>query len=180
MGKAFADIDQRANEAFLPKLTPAQASKVRDAATARRQAMAEVIFKEIQKGLAALPATDPSLKQVDMVIGAINAWPASAASLKPRFQEAAQARRADILAAVNKAESGSMKGRIYESRAGHKLEFVDGSRIFFGQGGGTSAGTYTEEKDGRVVLTLGQQSTGWRREGRELVGPGDMSLTRSK
>jgi hypothetical protein len=180
MSNAFADIDQRANEAFLPKLMPAQASKVRDAATARRQAVADVLFKEWQKGLSDLKENDSSLKQVDMALGAINTWPASAASFKPRFQEAAQARRATILAAVNKAESGSMKGRIYESRAGHKLEFVDGSRIFFGQGGGTSAGTYTEEKDGRVVLTLGQQSTVWRREGRELVGPGDMALTRSK
>jgi hypothetical protein len=178
----FTDIDQRANEAFLSRLSPGQAAKVRDAATARRQTVSEIMLKEFQKGLAALPTNETSLKQVDMSLGVFNAWPVNAAAFKPRFQEAAQARRAEILAVVNRAESGSLQGRIYEAASGMlKLEFVDRNRVFASQSGGqATAGTYTEEKDGRVVVTLNQQSSVWSREGRQLKGGSDVVLSRTK
>lgn len=99
---AFADIDQYADGAFLSRLSPAQAGRVRDAAGARRQAVAEPMFNQMHKALAALPATEPSLQQVDGMLGVINAWPASAAAFKPRFQEAAQARRAAIQSVIDK------------------------------------------------------------------------------
>jgi hypothetical protein len=179
---AFTDIDQRANEAFLSRLSPGQAAKVRDAATARRQTVSEIMLKEFQKGLVALPTNETSLKQVDMSLGVFNAWPVSAAAFKPRFQEASQARRAEILAVVNRAESGSLQGRIYEAASGMlKLEFVDRNRVFASQSGGqATAGTYTEEKDGRVVVTLNQQSSVWSREGRQLKGGSDVVLSRTK
>jgi len=167
----FADIDRRAQEAFLPNLPPAQAARVRDAAQARRQALADTLFKDMSARLAALPETDASLHQVNGALAGIGAWPASAAAFKPKFQELTQARRAAILAAVNKAEAGPLRGRLYASQSGRlKLEFVDATRVFATQGGATAAGTYTEEKDGRVVLAINQQSWVMNREGRQLTG----------
>ena len=176
----FGDIDRRANEAFLPNLPAAQAAKVRAAASARRQALADALLKEAAPMYAALPENQESIDQINRTLAAINAWPPSAASFKPKFQELAQARRAAILTAVNKAEAGPLQGRIYASASGRaKLEFVDGTRVFATQGSATAAGTYTEEKDGRVVLAVNQQSWVMNRVGRQLTGWAE-PLTRIK
>lgn len=167
----FADIDRRAQEALLPNLPAPHAARVRDTANARRQAVADTLLKDMTAKLAALPETDASLHQVNEALAGIAAWPASAAAFKPKFQELAQARRTAILATVDKAEAGPLRGRIYASQSGRaKLEFVDATRVFASQGGATAAGTYTEEKDGRVVLAVNQQSWVMSREGRQLTG----------
>lgn len=176
---AFADIDQRANETFLSNLLAAHAARVRETVTARRQAVADILFKSTQEKLAALPTTDPSLRLIDEILAAYNAWPASAAAFKPRFQEAARARRSVVLAAVTKAEAGPMRGRIYESAGGFKLEFVDRTRISVTWNGQTTTGTYTEEKDDRIVVSFNQQSWVLSREGRQLAG-GEALLSRTR
>lgn len=177
---AFADIDRRANEPLLPNLQKAHADSVRAAAGKRREAIADSLFKTTQARLAALPETDASLQLIDQELESYADWPASAAAFRPRFQDAARARRSVVLAAVNKAEAGAMRGRIYESENGRfKLEFVDRTRAFATRLGTTTAGTYTEEKDGRIVVTLDGRSWVLSRVGRRLVG-GDELLTRVK
>ena len=105
--------------------------------------------------------------------------PASAAEHRTRFQEAIEARRTVILAAVNRAESGSMRGRVYQG-GGVELEFVDRTRAVMKMGGGQAvAGTYTEERDGRVIVTMNNQALVLAREGRTLTG-GPVALRRTK
>ncbi|HEY9566894.1 MAG TPA: hypothetical protein VIR38_02290, partial [Thalassobaculum sp.] len=73
----------------------------------------------------------------------------------------------------------SLRGWHYADRQGRmKLEFVDRTRVFVTDARGqTAAGTYTEEKDGRVVVTLPGQSVVLTREGRRLLG-GPVELRR--
>jgi len=177
---AFDDIDRRADEGFLPNLPAAEAALVREAAAARRQAVGEPLLGQIEAKLAGLPATDAGLREIDQALAGFDAWPASAGAFKARARQAAAARRDVVLAAVTKAEAGPLRGRVYESEGGgFKLEFVDRTRVFATVGGSTVAGTYTEEADGRVVVSLGGQAPVFRREGRQLVG-GDGALNRVK
>jgi hypothetical protein len=177
---AFLAIDREAPEALLRILPPANAGRVRAAADAQRQKTAEALVPAFQQELAALPETQEGIDMIDGTIKpSLAAWPQSAAGFKPRFAEAAEARRAAILAVVNRAERGSLRGRVYESRGGFSLEFVDRTRVFFKQGQQTAAGTYTEEADGRVVVTVNNQSMVLAREGRKLTG-GPTDFTRTK
>ncbi len=178
---AFLAIDRAAPDALLRILPPPNAEKVRAAADAQRQKTADELFSSFQQELAALPQTQEGIDRIDDTIKpALAAWPQSSAPYKPRFAEAADARRAAILAVVNRAERGSLRGRTYESAAGFSLEFVDRTRVFFKHGGGqTAAGTYTEEGDGRVVVTVNNQSMVLAREGRKLTG-GPTDFTRTK
>jgi len=168
---AFAQIDQAADGNLLRQLPQAQAARVHDAAQARRQVVADALFSDMTTKLGALPATDAALDSVDAALRSIAAWPASAAPFKPRFEEGARKRRAEILAAVDKAEAGAMRGRVYETGdKAHRFEFVDRTRVFVHEPGHTAAGTYTEEKDGRIVVTVNGESTVLTREGRRLNG----------
>jgi hypothetical protein len=171
---AFASIDQRANVAFLPQLPPASAAKVRAAANARREAVADTLFKSMKAKLGALPATDESIQAIDReVLPGIRGWPASANAVKPRFEAAATERRKAILDAVTRAERGSMRGRIYADASGRmKMEFVDRKRVFLTQPGGqTIAGTYEEEGDNRVLVSVAPNPTMvLTREGKQLLG----------
>lgn len=178
--QAFAAIDRQASDQVLRLLPPANAGKVRAAADAQRQKAADALYTAFQQELAALPQTQEGIDRIDGTIKpALAEWPPSTAPYKPRFAEAADARRAAILAVVNRAERGSLRGRVYESPAGFSLEFVDRTRVFFKQGGQTAAGTYTEENDGRVVVTVNSQSMVLAREGRKLTG-GPTDFTRTK
>jgi hypothetical protein len=178
--EAFAAIDRAVPDALLRILPPPNAEKVREAAEAQRKKAADALFASFQQELAALPQTQEGIDRIDETIKpALAAWPQSTAPYKPRFAEAADARRSAILAVVNRAERGSLRGRIYESNAGFSLEFVDRTRVFFKQGGQTAAGTYTEEGDGRVVVTVNNQSMVLAREGRKLTG-GPTDFTRTK
>jgi hypothetical protein len=178
---AFAAIDRAAPDALLRILPPANAEKVRAAADAQRQKAADALFASFQQELSALPQTQEGLDAIDGTIKpSLAAWPQSAVPFRPRFAEAADARRTAILAVVNRAERGSLRGRTYESAAGFSLEFVDRTRVFFKHGGGqAAAGTYTEEGDSRVVVTVNNQSMVLAREGRKLTG-GPTDFIRTK
>lgn len=178
--EAFAAIDREVPDVLLRILPPANAEKVRAAADQQRQKAADAVFATFERELAALPQTQAGIDTIDDTMKpALAAWPPSAVPYRQRFAEAADARRAAILAVVDRAERGSLRGRTYESRMGFALEFVDRSRVFFKQGGQTAAGTYSEESDGRVVVTVNNQSMVLTREGRKLIG-GPTDFTRTK
>jgi hypothetical protein len=178
--EAFAAIERAAPDALLRLLPPPNAEKVREAAEAQRSKAADALFATFQRELAALPQTQEGIDRIDNTIKpALADWPQSAAPHRPRFAEAADARRVAILAVVDRAERGSLRGRTYESQMGFALEFVDRTRVFFKQGGQTAAGTYAEEGDGRVVVTVNNQSMVLTREGRKLTG-GMTDFTRTK
>ncbi|MFN7022697.1 MAG: RusA family crossover junction endodeoxyribonuclease, partial [Phycisphaerales bacterium] len=100
------------------------------------------------------------------VLPGVRAWPASANEEKARFEQEAVGRRAEIVARLNRAESGALRGRVYEGD-GVTFEFVDRTRVFVKSPlGQTLAGTYTEERDGRIVVTLNNESMVLSREGR--------------
>lgn len=100
--KAFADIDMRMDEAILPRLTPEQAHRVREAAQARRVTVAEALFSEWQTTLNALPTELSSLEKTEALEVVVRSWPASANAFKPRFLEAIEAKRVAISTSVKK------------------------------------------------------------------------------
>lgn len=173
-------IDRAADERALRLLPEQNAAKVREAASAQRKKTADALFGPFQQVLARLPATQDGLDAIDGEVRPMLAgWPASAAEYRPRFQEAIEARRTAILAAVNRAEAGSMRGRVYQG-GDIELEFVDRTRAVMKMGGGQAvAGTYTEERDGRVIVTMNNQALVLAREGRTLTG-GPVTLRRTK
>jgi hypothetical protein len=146
----------------------------------QRKKTADTIFGPFQQTLARLPTTQDGLDAIDGEIRPMLAeWPASAAEHRTRFQEAVEARRTVILAAVNRAESGSMRGRVYQG-GGVELEFLDRTRVVMKMGGGQAVtGTYTEERDGRVIVTMNNQALVLTREGRTLTG-GPVTFRRTK
>jgi hypothetical protein len=175
----FGAIDQAADPRVLSVLAPASAGKVREAAAAQRKKLAEALVPALRQKLAALPASDASLLAIDAdVLPGIAGLPASAAAEKPRLEAVVTERRNAILAAVNRAELGALRGRVYEG-SGAALEFVDHTRVFLKMGSDTAAGTYTEERDGRVVVTINNNATVLTREGRRLLG-GPVVFTRTK
>lgn len=176
----FAEIDGIADERVLRVLTADQAGQVRAAAAVRRKALADQILVPFRRQLAGLPNADESLDVIDQeVLSGIRAWPASANEEKARFEQEAVGRRAEIVARLNRAESGALRGRVYEGD-GVTFEFVDRTRVFVKSPlGQTLAGTYTEERDGRIVVTLNNESMVLSREGRRLVG-GPVVLRRTK
>lgn len=179
-GDAFAAIDRAADERALRLLPEQNAAKIREAAVTQRKKTADTMFGPFQQTLARLPTTQDGLDAIDGEIRPmLAAWPASAAEHRTRFQEAVEARRTVILAAVNRAESGAMRGRVYEA-GGVELEFIDRTRVVMKIGGGQAvAGTYTEERDGRVIVTMNSQALVLTREGRTLTG-GPVTFRRTK
>src|SRR5690606_13746546 len=126
------------------------------------------------------PVEDASIDNLDgPTLAYVRQSLAPAPTLQPLFQKEVATRRAEIIAALDKAEAGALRGRHYADRHGQvKLEFVDRTRIFMTMPDGqTAAGTYTEEKDGRVVVTLPDSSTVLTRTGRRLTG-GPVELRR--
>jgi hypothetical protein len=177
--EAFAAIDARAGEQVLRILPEQNAAKVRAAAEAQRKRNAEAMLPGYQRELAALPQTQESLDLIDgrLKPGLAN-WPQSAAAHRQPFVEATEARRAAIRAAVNRAEAGPLRGRVYEGGM-FELEFVDRSRVFLKSMGQTAAGTYAEERDGRIIVTVNNQSMVLAREGRTLTG-GPVTFRRTR
>ncbi len=173
--EGFVHIDRATDDRLLRLLPPPTAAKVRDAAARARKDVADKLFDATKAQLAALPATDDSLDQIeDHILPAIASWPASAGAEKARFIEAANGRKAAILEAVNRAEAGPMRGRVYEAPGGFgKLEFVDRSRVVFTVGDQSRAGTYEEQRDGRIFVTIPPDGTlVLTREGARLTGAG--------
>jgi len=170
---AFNNIATQVNSPLLRRLPPAQASRVRAAADAKAETVGNALMPAFQKNLADLPVEDASIDSLDgPTLAYVRQSFAPAPAVRTRFEQAAAARRAEIVAALTKAEAGSMRGRHYADRAGRiKMEFVDRTRVFvIAPEGQTAAGTYTEEKDGRVVVTLPNTSMVLTREGRRLTG----------
>lgn len=176
----FVAIDRAADERLLRLLPEPNAAKVREAASAQRKKTADALFGPFQQALARLPTTQDGLDAIDGELRpSLAGWPASAAEHRSRFQEALETRRTVILAAVNRAESGAMRGRVYQG-SGVELEFLDRTRVVMKVGGGQAVtGTYTEERDGRVIVTMNNQALVLAREGRTLTG-GPVSLRRTK
>jgi len=173
--QSFAALDRHVDERLLRQLPPAEASKVRAAATERRKTLTDALLKALQADLAAQPETDETLDQIDgTLIPAIQRWPVSINTEKPRFLEIVKARRDAILATINRAEAGSLRGRVYEAPGGMaKLEFVDRRRVVFTRGGEAKAGTYEEDSNGRILVTIPPDGTTvLTREGTRLTGAG--------
>jgi hypothetical protein len=174
----FAALDAVATPQTLAALRPAEAAQVSAALAARRRAITEAALAEFRRALAALPLTDEGLGRIeDTMQPALDALPRSAAAERARLAVVVQERRAAILAAVNRAEAGPLRGRIYENEA-LRLEFAAGGRAVVTLPGAPPAGgTYTEDPEGRVFLEVNGQSLVFLREGRRLVA-GPMLLTR--
>lgn len=174
----FRKLEEMSGNAVLALLPPDAAGQVREAAEARRRQVTAAILPAFRRELGALPDTDDSLRRIDdEVQPEIDGLPASAAEAKAALTEAANQRRAAILAAVNRAEAGSLRGRIYEGPL-LKIEFIDRSRVIAtGMMGPSAAGTYTEESDGRAIVEVNGQSMVFTREGRRLVS-GPITLQR--
>ncbi|WP_135467741.1 hypothetical protein [Crenalkalicoccus roseus] len=175
--EAFGRLDRLAAEGVLRLLEPEGAGRVQEAAAARRRSVAEALLPAFRRELAALPQTEEGMAAIDdLLLPGIAAWPASAAAEKAQFAELAGAHRAVILAAIERAEAGPLRGRIYEGEL-LRIEFVDRSRVVVTPTGGVpAAGTYTEEGN-RVFVTVNALSTVFSREGRRLVG-GPLALRR--
>ncbi len=177
---AFNNIAVQTNPQLLKRLPPAEAARVRSAADAKAERVAEALLPIFERTLADLAVSDESVDALEgPILADIRQSMASAPSVRSRFEEAAAARRAEIVAALTKAEAGPLRGRHYaDPKIGMKLEFVDRERVFVTTPDGqTAAGTYTEEKDGRVVITLPGSSTVLTREGGRLIG-GPIALRR--
>jgi len=170
--EAFADIEARSAPQLAGLLPPAQASRIREAAEARRRAVADALHRDFTAELAKLPEDDASLDRLDQAREAIGRWPTQAAAEAQRFRQAADERRGAILAAVNRKEAGRLSGRVYQSPNGQdRLEFVDRSRVLVSSGGHTMPASYVEEKDGRISITGGNDmAITLEREGRRLRG----------
>ncbi len=177
---AFNNIATQVNSPLLRRLPPAQASRVRAAADAKAETVGNALMPAFQKNLADLPVEDASIDNLDgPTLAYVRQSLAPAPAVRTRFEQAVAARRNEIVGALTKAEAGAMRGRHYADRAGRiKMEFVDRTRVFVtAPDGQTAAGTYTEEKDGRVVVTLPNTSMVLTREGRRLTG-GPVELRR--
>ena len=168
---AFADIEARSAPQLAGLLSPAQSTRIREAADARRGTVAESLHKSFIADLAKLPEDEASLERIDEARDAIGNWPPPAADQAARFRKAAEDRRATILAAVNRKEAGPVAGRVYRSSNGlQKLEFVDRSRVLISSGEQTMPASYVEEKDGRISITGPDMAVTLAREGRVLRG----------
>ena len=169
---AFQDLEQRSNAAILPMLEAGHADAILAAVRARREEVAGILTARMKDQLKGLDETQASIDAIDReVLPWLKSLPAGTEAMKAQLTELATARRAAILEEVEDDESGSLKGRVYQADDGDaKLEFVDKERVFASIGGQTAAGTYTQEKDGRIVLTVNGQSQVVQREGRRIVG----------
>ncbi|WP_337876943.1 hypothetical protein [Elioraea sp.] len=177
---AFAQIDAIADERALRAIAPEDAARVREAAASRRGQVGRELMARFQQQLASLPIEEASLDMIDaQVLPEIARWPDSAASQRARFAQAAAERRREVLDRLNRAEAGPLEGRVYGNQA-LTVEFVDGARVFVkDRAGQTTAGTYAEEADGRVIVTVNGQANVFTREGRRLVN-GPMRLVRAR
>jgi hypothetical protein len=176
----FDALDRILPAAALDLLPPEQVTALKQAAAERRGRIAEAALPGFRTELGRLPATEEGLATIDdQVLPGIAAFPASAEAEKARFAAVAQERRAAILATVNRAEAGPMRGRIYEGDM-VRIEFLDRSRVVLSVPGAPPVpGTYAEEADGRVSITAGQMSMVMTREGRRLLA-GPVAVRRVK
>ncbi|WP_333673360.1 hypothetical protein [Elioraea tepidiphila] len=163
---------------FVTALRDLPTAEIEAAIAARRAAMREEMSAELVAGIGRTPADETGFAALDQMTDR-----RVLALLTPEQQgavtAAATARRAALVTRLKRAESRSLRGRVYEGD-GVSFEFVDRTRVFVKSVlGHTLAGSYTEERDGRVVVTLNAESVVLAREGKRLVG-GPTLLTRTK
>ncbi|MCO5119289.1 MAG: hypothetical protein M9951_06600 [Burkholderiaceae bacterium] len=169
---AFDDLERRMNVAILPALEAKHSEAILAAARARREEVTGILLARMEDNLKGLDDTQASIDAIDReVMPWIGSLPAGTEAMKAKLTDRATARRAEILEEVEDDESGDLEKRVYQSDNGQtKLEFVDDDRVFATAHGQTVAGTYTQEKDGRIVLTLDGQSRVVKREGQRIKG----------
>jgi len=169
---AFDDLERRMNVAILPALDAGHSDAILKAAGTRREEVSRILMARMEDNLEGLDETQASIDAIDrQVMPWVKSLPVGTEAMKTKLTELAIARRSEILEEVEEDESGDLEERVYQSDNGHlKLEFVDDERVFASTGGQTVAGTYTQEKDGRIVLTLDGQSKVVNREGRRIEG----------
>lgn len=171
---AFDALDRLTEPRLLGLLADTQRAELAAAATKRREEVGVRVLADLSRSLAALPVREDSLDVIDgRVVPGVRAWPASASVERTKAEAAAKARRDELVARLNRAEAGSLRGRAYAAE-GTELEFVDRTRVFVKAMGQTIAGTYREESDGRVVVTVGPNAVVFSREGKRLVGAGEV------
>lgn len=164
--------------AFPPPGAPSEAARrIERAATERVQAIGEASLREFRRQLAQLPVEQQSLDGLDQLLREFEGarpqpW---VAAWVPRVAELVRAQRADLLAALNRQETGSFAGRVYEGQ-GIRVEFLDARRAVVTRFGAASLVPAEEIGDGRVVLALDGRQVVATREGRRLVGLGPALL----
>lgn len=171
--ETFALLDEVAPGRLLALLPEHEEERLRAAAAERRRTLAATLLPEFRQELAALPQTDEALIEIDEgLLPVLETWPESAATERALFEQMAQERREAILAAVNRAQAGPLRGRVYEGPFA-KVEFIDASRVIATAGGAPpTAGTYEEIGDGRVIVTVNNEPLVFTREGARLIsGP---------
>ncbi|WP_439580457.1 hypothetical protein [Elioraea sp.] len=171
--ETFALLDQIASDRLLALLPEAQAERLRAASAERRRTVAATLLPRLRQELAALPETDDALIGIDQeLLPQLASWPDSAAAERDMFKQAARERREAILAAVNRAQAGPLRGRVYEGPFA-KVEFIDANRVIATAAGAPpTAGTYEEIGDGRVIVTVNNEPLVFTREGARLIsGP---------
>ncbi len=140
-------------------------------------AVAEGALGEMERELAAMPATDETLMMLRRRGVPEEAWPGAAELTRQRFIAAIRAREGEIRSVVNAAEAGPLAGRSYALRDGRmRLEFEEEGRVVLTERGteGKVAGTYEEATGDRILITLPDRNYVLQREGRRLDGGGLM------
>lgn len=171
--ETFAALDAVAGERLLALLPEAQAARVRAAVSERRRTVAASLLPKFRQELAAMPQTDEALMAIDdELLPQLATWPDSASGERAVFEQAAKERREAILAAVNRAQAGPLRGRTYEGPFA-KVEFIDATRVIATAGPNPpTAGTYEEIDGGRVIVSVNNDAIVFTREGARLVsGP---------
>ncbi len=179
--ESWRRLEPMADSRLTTLLNEPDARRMQQAVAAKRAAIEAQTVAELQEALTALPLTDDGLQKLDGTLRpGLRALPFNSPVVTATGNAALDARRATIVEAVNKAEAGPLRGRVYaDTKLGFKLEFVDRTRIFVTTpDGATAAGTYQEEPDGRVTVTLPGSSQVLTREGRSLIGGPMMRLRR--
>src|SRR5690606_29634790 len=127
---AFDTIGSYTAGPLLSRLPPPQAARIRAAADAKAAKVGEALLPTFRKNLADLPVEDASIDNLDgPTLAYVRQSLAPAPTLQPLFQKEVATRRAEIIAALDKAEAGTLRGRHYADRHGQvKLEFVDRTR----------------------------------------------------
>jgi hypothetical protein len=169
----FPLLDEVVPDRLTALLPEPEAERLRAAAAERRRTLAATLLPQFRQDLAALPQTDEALVKIDEgLLPALGTWPESATAERALFEQAAKERREAILAAVNRAQAGPLRGRTYEGPFA-KVEFIDAMRVIATAGPNPpTAGTYEEIDGGRVIVSVNNDAIVFTREGARLVsGP---------
>jgi len=155
-----------------PGAPPEAVRRIEQAALERARAVAEASLREIRREMAGQPASQASLDLLDRLLrDAGTPPPPWQAPWRPQVVEIIRARRAEIVAALDRQEAGSFAGRIYEGQ-GVRIEFLDARRAVVTRFGAATLVPVEEIGEGRALLAMDGRQVVATREGRRLVGLG--------